>query len=1102
MKALLTALALASGIGLASAQEEPLWLRYPAISPDGKTVAFGYKGDIYRVDAAGGVAVPLTIHEAHDMMPVWSRDGKTIAFASDRHGNFDVYTMPATGGTPTRLTYNSSPDYPYDFSPDGRQVIFGSARSIPEKNVRFYSPRLFLNLYSVPVTGGRSILITSAGMENAHYNSKGTQIVFQDRKGYEDAWRKHHNSAVTRDIWIMDVASNTYRQVSGFEGEDREPVFSNDDQFVYYLSEKNGNQNIYKAPVKNKMAEQQLTKLTTHPVRHLSISDKNTLCYSYNGEVYTLADGAAPKKLDVKIYNDGRAGVEKNVSINGNVTEFAISPNGKEIAFITRGEIFVTSVEGTQTKRITNTPQQERMVEWSPDGRSIIYAAERNDNWDIFRSTITRKEEPYFYASTIITEEPVIATAEEEYQPKYSPDGKEVAYVAERNILKVYNVASKKTRVLLPEGRNYSYADGDWNFNWSPDGKWIISDDGEGNWFTGNAAMIKSDGSNGIVHPMKSGFGQGNLKWSMDGKVITWTSSKEGRKSLAMQGSREVDIYAGFLDQELYDKFKLNKEEYALLKEKEEKDKKEKEEKEKAAAEAAAAATNGSKNGKDKKAPAAQAVPKVPFTPLLDNLENRVARLTINSSSIADYAITPDGSKIYYLASFEKGYDLWVTEPRTRETKILAKLGGTPSGIEMSKDGKTLFVTNRGSLVKVDDQGKISPIGINGEMVLNAEKERAYIYDHTWRQVQKKFYDPKLHGLDWKGLKADYARFLPHISNNYDYQELLSELLGELNASHTGGRYSPKMDNPDQTAALGLLYDESKGGNGLVVTEVLEGGPLDKSTNKLKAGMVIEKIDGEAITDKEDWSSLLNRKDGKNTLLSVYDPATNTRWDETVKPITFGEEAGLMYKRWVKKMEAMVNKLSNGKVGYVHVQGMNDGSFRNTFDAVLGRNFDKEALIVDTRFNGGGWLHDDLYTFLSGKRYLDFAPQGNRLKDGEPMGRWAKPSCVVMSESNYSDAFIFPYVYKQNGVGKLIGMPVPGTGTAVWWEQQIDPTIVFGIPMVATIGKENRPTENLQLEPDIRVPLTYEDFLNGRDPQIETAVKEMLKSISEPKKGF
>ncbi len=460
-----------------------------------------------------------------------------------------------------------------------------------------------------------------------------------------------------------------------------------------------------------------------------------------------------------------------------------------------------------------------------------------------------------------------------------------------------------------------------------------------------------------------------------------------------------------------------------------------------------------------------------------------------------------DGSKIYYLAAFEKGYDLWVTEPRTRETKILAKLGGTPSGIEMSKDGKSLFVTNRGSLVKIDEAGKIAPVAIDGEMVLNAAAEREYILDHAWRQVQKKFYDPKLHGLDWEGLKKDYARFLPHISNNYDFQELLSELLGELNASHTGGRYSPQMQNPDATAALGLLYDESKGGNGLIVTEVIEGGPLDRAESKVKAGVVIEKIDGVAISQENDWTALLNRKAEKNTLLSLYDPTSGKRWEEATKPISFQEEASLMYKRWVKKMDAMVNKLSGGKVGYVHVQGMNDGSFRSTFDATMGKNFDKEALIVDTRFNGGGWLHDDLLNFLSAKRYLDFAPQGNKLKDGEPMGRWSKPSCVVMSEGNYSDAFIFPYVYKQQGVGKLIGMPVPGTGTAVWWEQQIDPTIVFGIPMIATIGKEGRPTENLQLEPDIRVPLSYEDFLNGKDAQIEAAVKEMLKTINE-KKAF
>ncbi len=1085
-------LALLLPVGL-QAQDSPLWMRYPSISPDGKTIAFGYKGDIYRVDAGGGVAIPLTIHEAQDMMPVWSRDGKSIAFASDRYGNFDVFVMPSTGGTPVRLTHHSSPDFPFNFTPDNKQVIFGSARNIPEKNIRFYSPRLFQNLYAVAVNGGRNVLISSAGMDLAKYNSKGTQIVFQDRKGYEDAWRKHHNSSVTRDIWIMEPASNTFRKISGYEGEDREPVFSADDQFIYYLSEKNGNQNIYKAPVVNRMAEQQLTKLDRHPVRHLSISKDNTLCYTYNGEIYTLKEGDQPKKLSVQIFNDGRAGVTKNVSINGNVTQFALSPNGKEIAFVTRGEIFVTSVEGKQTKRITNTPQQERMVQWSPDGKTLVYAAERKDNWDIYTATIARAEEPYFYASTVINETPLIATAEEEYQPKFSPDGKEIAYVAERNQLKVYNLATKKTRTLLPTGHNYSYADGDWDFNWSPDGQWIICDDSEGSMFLGNMAMIKADGSGGIDHPMRSGFGQKNMKWGMDGKAIFWTSAREGRKSLANQGSREVDIYAGFLDQDLYDKFKLSKEEYALLKEKEDSSKKEtKEEK----VTKQAKETKGAKVTKEAKVPEVKK-----WVPVVENLENRLARITINSSSIADYVMNNDGSKIYYLSAFEKGFDLWVTEPRTRETKILAKLGGTPSGIQISKDGKSLFVTNRGSLVKIDEMGKISPISIDGEMVLNAAAERAYIFDHTWRQVQKKFYDPGIHGIDWAGLKKDYARFLPHIANNYDFQELLSELLGELNASHTGGRYSPKMDNPDATAALGLLYDESKGGNGLVVTEVIDGGPLDRAESKVKAGVVIEKIDGVSISQENDWNALLNRKDGKNTLLSLYDPASGKRWEETTKPITFQEEASLMYKRWIKKMDALVNKLSDGKVGYVHVQGMNDGSFRSTFDVVMGKNFDKEALIVDTRFNGGGWLHDDLLTFLSATRYLDFAPQGNKLKDGEPMGRWSKPSCVVMSEGNYSDAFIFPYVYKQQGVGKLVGMPVPGTGTAVWWEQQIDPTIVFGIPMIATIGKEGRPTENLQLEPDIRVPLSYEDFLNGKDSQIEAAVKEMLKTIKD-KKGF
>ncbi|MBV8252127.1 MAG: PD40 domain-containing protein [Chitinophaga sp.] len=1056
------------------AQDNALWLRNPSISPDGSTIAFGYKGDIYRVDAKGGVAVPLTIHEAHDMMPVWSHDGKYIAFASDRYGNFDVFVMPATGGTPVRLTNNSAADYPYDFSPDNKQVLFGSSRNAPASSARFPSTRIFRNMYTVPVTGGKPFLVSAAGIDAATYNKDGSKIIFQDRKGYEDPLRKHHTSAVTRDIWVMDVAKGTYDQISTYEGEDREPVFGNNND-VYYLSEKGGiSQNLFKSSLSDKSKMEQLTSFTNHPVRNLTRAQDNTFCFTYNGEVYTMKEGEKPRKVAVQIFNDGREGVVKNVPVAGNITEFAMSPDGKEMAFVARGEVYVTSVEGNMTKRITNTPQQERMVEWSPDGKRLIYAAERNGNWDIYQTTRVRKEEPFFFNATLLKEEPLIATAAEEFQPKFSPDGKEIAYVENRNILKVFNLASGKSRTIMPEGHNHSYADGDWSFAWSPDSKWLLMDDERNGFFGSNMAVMPVNGNGTPFYPVNSGFGEGNGKWAAEGKLMTWTNDRDGRKSLAKQGSRESDIYGVFLDQEAYDKFKLSKDEFALLKD------------------AGDAKPKDTSKTKEKDSTAA----KKAFQPNFENLEGRRVRLTINSASIADYAVNKDVSKVFYMAAFEKGYDLWVTEPRTGETKILAKMGGSPGGMELSKDGNTLFVSNRGSVVKVDvNSGKVTPVGISTEMALNQAKEREYIYWHAWKQVKEKFYDPKLHGVDWKMYGDNYARFLPYISNNYDFQELLSELLGELNGSHTGGRYSAMIPNGDVTPALGLLYDETFKADGLKVDEVIKGGPLDKSTSKLKKGDIIEKIDGVAVTNDIDWASLLNRKMGVNVLLSIYSPDTKQRWDETVKPISVGEESGLMYKRWVNKMSDLVDKLSDGKVGYVHVEGMNDGAFRSVYDVVMGKNRGKKALIVDTRFNGGGWLHDDLMQFLSGKKYLDFAPQGNRLDGGEPLGIWQAPSCVVMSEGNYSDAFIFPYVYKQGKVGKLVGMPVAGTGTAVWWETQIDPSIVFGIPMIATIGKENRPTENLQVEPDIRVPLRYEEFLAGKDAQMEAAVKEMLKEV-------
>jgi C-terminal processing protease CtpA/Prc len=377
-------------------------------------------------------------------------------------------------------------------------------------------------------------------------------------------------------------------------------------------------------------------------------------------------------------------------------------------------------------------------------------------------------------------------------------------------------------------------------------------------------------------------------------------------------------------------------------------------------------------------------------------------------------------------------------------------------------------------------------------MKLNLPEERKYIFEHVVRQVAQKFYVTNLHGVDWEFYRQAYSRFLPYIDNNVDFAELLSEMLGELNASHTGARFSPRRGVVDETASLGIYPDLSHSGPGIKIAEVLDKGPLKGGLSEVKAGHILEKIDGEEI-GIADPDPLLNRKAGKTTLLTFFDPEANRRWDQVIKPITLGEERELLFERWIKSRRVLTEKLSQGRIGYVHVRSMNDASFRKVFSELLGRHSDKEAVVIDTRFNGGGWLHDDLIDLLSGRTYFTFVPRGVPMGE-EPRAKWRKPSIVLMSEDNYSNAHMFPLVYKKLGLGKLVGMPVPGTGTAVWWETQQDQTLVFGIPQVGVMDTDGHYLENQQLEPDIRVVNDPESLAEGRDPQLEKAVETLLNT--------
>ena len=1070
---------------VAFCQENPLWMRYTALSPDGKTILFCYKGDIWSVPATGGTAIPVTLTESYEYAPVWSHDGKTIAFASDRSGNFDVFVMNAAGGEAIRLTFSSNRELPCSFTANNKDVIFSAYRQDVVTNAQF-PISLMTELYSVPVAGGKVSMLLPSPALAVNPTSTGDKILYEDIKGYESEWRKHHTSSIARDIWLYDFNTKKYTKLSQFRGEDRNPVFDANNRDFYYLSEQNGSFNVFKSSIDDPLKTSALTKFTKHPVRFLSRSNDNTLCFTWDGEIYLLKPGGEPAKVGVNVFADGRSNQEKIVPVNDGFTEMRLSSNGKEYAYVFRGEVFVSSIDGGYTKRITNTPYQERSVSFSPDGRSLVYAAEVNNSWNVYTCSIVRKEEPYFYASTVLKTEPVVATAAEEFQPEYSPDGKEIAYLENRVVLKVINLATRATRTIMPANVNYSYADGDQYYQWSPDSKWFLVNFAfPERIFSPEVGLVSADGKGEIMNLTLSGYDDYVPKWSMGGKMMIWACDREGDRS---QGGNlsSADVYAMFFTKAAFDRFRLSKEELALLK-----DQEEKAEKEKKKAEEKAKPEKDKKGKSDTAGKAKQDSSKVIID--FDNLTERKTKLTTNTSPVNDYLLSKDGEKLFYLTSFEKDNDLWVTELRTRETKLLAKLGIKRSGMELSADGKFILLFADGKPMKVEvEGGKAEPLKTSGEMMLKPAEERNYIFDHSWRQFKEKFYVEDMQGVDWDFYYNAYKRFLPYINNNYDFAEMLSEMLGEMNASHTGSGYRQNKPNMDQTADFGVFYDYDFGGPGLKIAEVIEGGPLDRATSKVKAGCVLEKIDGVAIGDSTDFYSLLNRRTGKLALISMFNPATGERWEESLKPISIGEANELLYQRWVKNRRAEVDRLSGGKIGYVHVRSMDDASMRTVFEAALGRNFEKKALIVDTRFNGGGNIHEQLSDFLSGKKYIDIVPHGQYI-GSEPYDKWVKPSIVLVGESNYSDAHLFPVAYKLKNTGKTLGMPVPGTGTFVWWETQIDPTLYFGIPMGGWRTPDGKFCENNQMEPDILVPNDPGILASGRDQQIEEAVKELMK---------
>ena len=1068
-------------------QNTSKWMRHSSISPDGKQIAFTYKGDLYKVNVNGGNAQQLTFHSAHDYEAVWSKDGSKLAFASDRFGNFDVFVMNSNGGNATRVTFHSNDEHPYSFSKNDTEVVFGALRQ-DTANHRQYPHGSQSELYSVPVASSRVSQLLTIPAEYVQFSKDGTKMLYQDKKGGENEWRKHHTSSITRDIWLYDTETKAHTMITTNNSEDRQPVFSEDEKSMYYLSERSGTFNVHELSFDNPLQDQQLTNFTIHPIRFLSIGN-GVISFGYDGELYTMTKGTAPKKVDVNIITQDKENSEKFISVNGGINEMAVSPNGNEIAFIARGEVFVTSVDKSFTKRLTNTPENERFVSWGPEGKSVVYSSERNGKWSVYKTEKVRSEEPFFYASTLLKEEPILENEVDNYLAQYSPDGKKIAFIEGRRTLKVIDIASKKETILLTPKDLFHMRDGDKYFTWSPDSKWLLVDWGK-TLSNSEVLLMAADGSK-RVNLNESGYYDGQPKWVNDGKQMIWFSNKNGLKSYATSGTTQNDVYGMFFTQDAWDEFDLSDDDFKLMEaiKEEEKQKKEKEKKD----------TKKSKKGDEKEDDIDKEEEKKTVIPLefdWEQMKDRTKRLTIHSSDLGDAVLSKKGDLLYYLASFEEKSNLWSTNLRTKETKMVMKLNSSSGSLEWDKKMDNLYLLSSGKITKLNpDKSESKPVEIKSEIEFDENAEIQAMFNHVWLRTNAIFYHPDFHGINWENMKKEYQKYIPHVGNEYEFSELLSEMLGELNVSHAGAGYrGTNVSNGDATASLGIFMDYNFKDDGILIEEVISGGPLDKAKFDISPGSIIKKIDGVLIAKNQDVSKYLNRKTDAFMLLEVVNPKTKKEQTITIKPISLGEEIRLLYTRWIKINEKEVDSLSNGQLGYVHIPGMSDAPYRSIYQDMMGKYSDKKGVIVDTRFNGGGDLVADLAMFFTGVPFITYATDA-KVVGGEPTSRFTKPTLSIFNESMYSDGHCYASGYTDLKIGKTVGMPVPGTCSFAGWESLPNGSY-WGVVPISAKNKAGEWMENNQTEPMIRVKNMPGQIDNGIDQQLLRSIKELVKDVN------
>lgn len=1031
-----------------------------ALSPDGSRLAFSYQGDVWVAPAKGGRAVPITNHVEMDDNPIWSPDGQYVAFASNRSGNWDVYVVPSDGGTTRRLTWYSGSDIPSDWSPDGKTILLKGNR---DSNLN--------GIMTLDVATGRTkqVFVDMMPVGSPHYTADGKGIVYT-RFGFPWVRPRYEGSAASQ-LWKYDVSTGTRTPIRKTGLQHLWPNVAPDGRVVCVtVSEKTPSSSPLNRPIPKIVdnvdrtpnvyaiggSAKRLTDFVGEGARFLTVAAKAPVAaFERDGDVYIMPLGGKPTKVSLTASLDDKTTQEERLVLTSGVTDFSLSPKADALAFVVRGEIWSVPVKkGTgpnanDAEQLTDWAGLDEQPVWTPDGAALFFVSDREGPARLFRMDAKTKEAR------------AISTSGDVADVRLTPDKTKISFWQTGADGGVYTVpvgGGTPTKVLSQPGQNPA------SYDWSPDGRYVaylnvLRRSGYYYWDSTSDLFVLDTTTGKSTNVTKLSATHGAPKWSPDGKYIYLRSDRDGDGLYAVALKPE-DVVSTELELK-----------YAK--------------------------------------PTSPVKVEIEW----DGIEDRIRKLS--DAQPNGIEVDPQTGDIWYVQNGE----IWKTSYAGEDATQVTSGGGAPAatppgpprrrgapsapagagpvaGFVFSADGNQIVFLRGGAmnLMEIRKPGNpVSGVAFRADWMHDLRGERRAAYEQFWRGFNRGFYDPNFHGRDWTALKARYEKFLPSVGHRNEMATVLNMLVGNLESSHSEVGAGPGNPRSEQSAHLGFTYDYGYSGPGIKIKDVPKGTPGSYPKTKLNPGEIVTKINGKPAELGESlYREVLNEQTGREIALTVQGSDGKTR-EVKYRAISPGAFGDLVFRNLLEARRKHVEERSGGKLTYAHIAGMGEAELRRFNQQVWERAADKQGLIIDVRNNGGGNTSDRIIDVLERQpnSYYQLRDEAPILGPGQAL---ALPMVVMMGETSYSNAEMFPAAMKARNLATLVGMPTPGYVIYTYGFPLIDGTNAR-MPSTGafTLGGEN--LEDNGRQPDVKVDITPEQYLRGEDPQLDAAIDVLMKKV-------